>query len=103
MLAKIMDIQDAQARFFDLMALVASGTEVILTKNTKPCVRLVPMTESLVTSVAELPTAPIPIDVEERDLWLFLTQTGLNGAYCADEPEYTLSMIKEPNPVYAGR
>src|SRR3546814_8372376 len=43
MLAKMVDIQEAQVRFLDLVTLVTGGTEVILTKNKKPVMRLVPI------------------------------------------------------------
>ena len=102
MLAKTMDIQEAQARFLDLVTLVASGTEVILTKNKKPFMRLVPMAGQTVTITAELPTGPALIEAEEHDTWSLLAQTGLNEAYSDHEPEYTVGMIKESNPVYEG-
>jgi hypothetical protein len=33
-----------------------------------------------------------------RREWLLLSSQGLEAAYGEDEPEYPLSMIKEPNP-----
>lgn len=39
----------------------------------------------------------------EHDDWLLLSQTGLANAYGADEPEYSLNLLKEPNPEYEGR
>jgi hypothetical protein len=35
-----------------------------------------------------------------RREWLLLSSQGLEAAYGEDEPEYPLSMIKEPNPDY---
>lgn len=36
----------------------------------------------------------------ERQQWLEGAAAGLNAAYGQDEPEYTASMIKEPNQGY---
>jgi hypothetical protein len=36
----------------------------------------------------------------EREKWLKLSAQGLNMAYGQDEPEYTLALVKEPNPSY---
>lgn len=102
MLAKMMDIHEAQTHFFDLVKTVSGGTEVILTQNKKPLMRLVPMTSQTSAGVAEPIIATTLLDEEERDAWSTLAQAGLNAAYSDDEPEYTLSMIKEPNPTYAG-
>jgi hypothetical protein len=41
------------------------------------------------------------LDSEREDWWL-LSSRGLAEAYGEDEPEYTLDMIKEPNPDYEG-
>ena len=38
----------------------------------------------------------------EREDWLRLSRQRLAAAYGEDEPEYTLDMIKEPNPDYEG-
>jgi hypothetical protein len=35
---------------------------------------------------------------DEDDDWYLLSAEGLAAAYGEDEPEYTLDMIKEPNP-----
>jgi hypothetical protein len=40
---------------------------------------------------------------DEREAWLFLSQQGLEAAYGEDEVEYSLNLIKEPNPDYEGR
>jgi len=42
-------------------------------------------------------------DEEFRQDWYRLAAKNLERAYGPDEPEYTLDMIKEPNPLYEGR
>lgn len=37
------------------------------------------------------------------DFWRKLSAQSLSGAYSQDEPDYTLSMVREPNPDYEGR
>ncbi len=58
------------------------------------------------------PDAPLlimvlPLDVtgdaEERDAWMLGAEQALARAYSDDEPEYTLDMIREPNPKYDGK
>jgi hypothetical protein len=39
---------------------------------------------------------------EEREAWLRFANSGLAAAYGENEPEYSLDLIKEPNPEYAG-
>ncbi len=41
------------------------------------------------------------VDTERED-WMRLSQEALARAYCDDEPEYTLDMIKVWNPEYEG-
>jgi len=43
MLKKIIDLGEAQAHLKDLLSLVVSGTEIILTEGSKPIARLVPI------------------------------------------------------------
>ena len=53
----------------------------------------------------ELFVTLIPItdtDLEHGD-WSRLSGSGLSNAYAADEPDYPLSLIKDPNPEYEGR
>lgn len=38
-----------------------------------------------------------------RENWHRFALQNLERAYGPDEPEYTLDMIKEPNPLYEGR
>ena len=38
--------------------------------------------------------------VDERKDWIASSLSGLNNAYNEDEPEYSPSLIKEPNPEY---
>lgn len=37
---------------------------------------------------------------DEQEAWLHLSRQGLENAYSKDEPEYTLDMIRRPNPDY---
>lgn len=54
----------------------------------------------LVTVLA--PVAPEEDEQFQEDWYRFALQN-LERAYGPDEPEYTLDMIKEPNPLYEGR
>ena len=40
---------------------------------------------------------------DEREAWLLMSRKGLENAYSEDEPEYTLDMIRRPNPDYERR
>jgi hypothetical protein len=40
---------------------------------------------------------------EDRASWGLWAATSLAGAYAEDEPDYSLALIKEPNPDYEGR
>jgi hypothetical protein len=40
---------------------------------------------------------------DEREAWLHFSRKGLENAYDEDEPEYTLDMIRRPNPDYERR
>jgi len=40
---------------------------------------------------------------EERETWLLLSSKGLERAYGEDKAEYSLDLIKEPNPEYERR
>jgi len=62
----------------------------------EPC-QLTPDDKLLVVVVPSQPT-----DGESED-WMLLSRQGLETAYGEQEPEYSLSAIKEPNPDYAGR
>jgi len=42
-------------------------------------------------------------DTEDRASWGVWAATSLAGAYADDEPDYSLDLIKEPNPDYEGR
>lgn len=37
---------------------------------------------------------------DEREFWYRLSEQGLEMAYGDDEPDYSLAIIKEPNPEY---
>ena len=41
-------------------------------------------------------------DTEDRASWGVWAATSLAGAYADDEPDYSLDLIKEPNPDYEG-
>jgi hypothetical protein len=36
---------------------------------------------------------------DERESWALFSRSGLEGAFGDDEPEYSLDLIKEKNPV----
>lgn len=38
-----------------------------------------------------------------RDEWYAMAEQSLADAYGPDEPDYDMSMVKEPNPEYEGR
>lgn len=40
---------------------------------------------------------------DEHEAWLYLSKSGLAKAYAENEPEYSLDLIKEPNPEYGRR
>jgi hypothetical protein len=44
----------------------------------------------------------LPKDIE-RDEWLELARKGLQAAYDNGEEDYSLDLIKEPNPEYESR
>ncbi len=62
----------------------------------EPC-ELKPNTQLLVTVLQEQK----PDD--EYDAWLRLSEKRLESAYGENEVEYSLDLIKEPNPDYKGR
>lgn len=37
---------------------------------------------------------------DEQEAWLHFSRQALENAYSEDEPEYTLDMIRRPNPGY---
>ena len=49
---------------------------------------------------AKLLVVVLPDSDEERSDWAKVSAAGLSHAYGDTEPEYTLDMIKEPNPDY---
>ncbi len=36
----------------------------------------------------------------DRELWSLLAQANLERGYGVEEPDYTVALIKEPNPIY---
>ena len=53
--------------------------------------------------VTVLPPAAADGEDEFRRGWYGLAAESLAGAYGPDEPDYTLDIVKEPNPHYEGR
>ena len=58
---------------------------------------LEPATRLIVTVLSENEVS------DEREAWLHLSQKGLENAFSEPEPEYTLDMIRRPNPDYERR
>lgn len=54
MQTKTVDVHEAQAHFAALLALVSTGTEIILTAGNTPLARIVPMAGPLAPRVAGL-------------------------------------------------
>ena len=52
---------------------------------------------------AKLIVTVLPNHDSEREHWLSLSAAGLQQAYGNDEDEYSLDLIKDPNPDYEGR
>jgi hypothetical protein len=59
---------------------------VIEDEQHQPIAYLTPVTEKL-----------------DREDWAQVARAGLNGAYGDNEPDYSSSLIKEPNAEYEGR
>ncbi len=55
-----------------------------------------PLGRKVVISVTEAKK-----DMDEHALWLAASAEGLRSAFGDSEPEYTLDMVKEPNPELA--
>lgn len=51
---------------------------------------------------ARLLVTVIPEPDEDQYAWLRLSVQGLRAAYGEDEPDYPLTVVKEPNPTYEG-
>jgi len=54
MLSETVDVQEAPARFAELLALVRKGTQVILAQNNRPLARLIPIESSSESRTAGL-------------------------------------------------
>jgi prevent-host-death family protein len=54
MQTKIVDVHEAQAHLAELLSLVTAGTEIILTEDSTPRARIVPMTGDTTPRVAGL-------------------------------------------------
>ncbi len=59
-----------------------------------------PKDKLLVTVLSEGSFRKSESDSDERKEWADSSLSQLNKAYSEDEPEYSVSMIKEPNPDY---
>jgi len=59
---------------------------------------LEPNTKLIVTVLSKQKEAD-----NEREAWALLSRKGLENAYGEDEIEYTIDMIKRPNPDYDKR
>ena len=46
---------------------------------------------------------PKRVRENERDSWLRISEARLGEAYGADEPDYSVEMVREPNPTCEGR
>lgn len=54
MLTQTVDVHEAQTRLLELLGAVTAGTEVMLTKGSKPIARLVPIVSTIAPRVAGL-------------------------------------------------
>jgi hypothetical protein len=52
---------------------------------------------------AKLVVSVIQLDDENEDELTNFSLANLERAYSADEPEYSLDLIKQPNPAYEGK
>ena len=52
---------------------------------------------------ARLIVTVLPNHDSERESWARLSAEGLQQAYGNDEEEYSLDLVKDPNPDYEGR
>lgn len=52
---------------------------------------------------AKLLVVVLPENEEAREEWTQVSLSGLTRAYGNNEPEYSLDMVKEPNPDYDPR
>jgi antitoxin (DNA-binding transcriptional repressor) of toxin-antitoxin stability system len=74
MQTKIVDVQEAQTHLVELLSLVSSGTEIILTAGSTPLARIVPMASAPTLRVAGLHPGAIwtSVDFDEplpEDFW----------------------------------
>lgn len=67
-------------------------------------IKLKPNTKLMVTVLPEIESDKKKDKLkEERDAWLQISMKGLENVYRKDEIEYSMDLIKEPNPDYEGR
>jgi hypothetical protein len=58
--------------------------------------------QRLIVTVASKRQVTNPQEDEDREYWLSLSRQVMQDGYAEDEPEYTLDMLREVNPDYAG-
>lgn len=54
------------------------------------------------TKVVVAILAPQPVE-SDGELWARLARLNLERAYGVEEPDYSMAMLKEPNPAYEGQ
>ena len=74
------EMKDVAARLVELVRRMQAGDEVVLEQAHQPVARLVPYA-----------------DASEQQAWQRLSTSRLAQAYSAEEPEYSLQLIKEAN------
>ncbi|NIV03766.1 MAG: hypothetical protein GWN59_03855, partial [Calditrichae bacterium] len=65
-------------------------------------IKLKPNTKLIITVLPESDLKDDQ-DQEEQEAWFQIAMNGLERAYNEDEVEYSLDLIKEPNPDYDRR
>ena len=58
--------------------------------------------EALLSFLQSL-SVEVNVSKKEEIQWQELSRQNLASAYSDDEPDYSASMVKEPNPFYEGR
>jgi prevent-host-death family protein len=92
MLTKTVDVREAQENLTELVAEVAAGTEVILTQDGIPRVRLVPIVSAAPLRVAGLHPGAIWTS-DDFDEPLTLSPVGGRHEAAADGSEVTLEQL----------
>ncbi|OLE53902.1 MAG: hypothetical protein AUG51_10585 [Acidobacteria bacterium 13_1_20CM_3_53_8] len=80
------------------------GIKVVDIRKQNGLIVIVPLTDDPILGLGSNPIKDSGItDASENHDFYILSQMGLANAYGDDEPEYSLDLIKEPNPDYEGR